>query len=137
MATLPFDVVTWLTASAHRAMGDDLFVNYSSPADLKDRTKRRKVSSYIGLHFRNRSRPLAKKLLKEQSDAVEEVKSEPSEPDKRLLAVSKPLLIDGSVQLPRDGHGIRTDPFATWPIEYKSSIPAAVDYCKPSLVSHR
>jgi len=33
-------------------------------------------------------------------------------------------------QLPRDTHGFRSDPFTSYPIEFRESIPSAVDYCE-------
>lgn len=34
------------------------------------------------------------------------------------------------IQLPRDRHGFRFDPFNSYPIEFRESIPAAIDYCQ-------
>lgn len=33
-------------------------------------------------------------------------------------------------QLPRDMHGFRFDPFNSYPIEFRESIPPAIDYCE-------
>jgi hypothetical protein len=38
--------------------------------------------------------------------------------------------IPSPTELPRDRHGFRFDPFDSYPIEFRESIPPAVDYCK-------
>lgn len=38
--------------------------------------------------------------------------------------------IHSSTQLPRDKHGLRIDPFNSYPIDFRESIPPAIDYCE-------
>lgn len=38
--------------------------------------------------------------------------------------------IPSPTELPRDRHGFRFDPFNSYPIEFRESIPPAVDYCE-------
>lgn len=124
------------------AMVRDAFINYTNPAEIKGRNSKRKVASYIGVHFRNRSRPsataaAAKQLLPRQSGICRH-------PPKRLLLLAGPApdadeeterspaneYFTATLQLLRDGHGTRSDPFSAWPIEFQPSIPSAIDYCK-------
>jgi hypothetical protein len=111
-------------------MAEDTFVNYSNPQDFVDRKKRRQVASYIGVHFRNRSGPAAKRAKAKQrrnspKSRFPEPEIESAPPDKpRLIAQAPPITI------PNDGHGFRRDPFSSYPIEFEPSIPSAVDYCK-------
>ncbi|ETN43052.1 uncharacterized protein HMPREF1541_02210 [Cyphellophora europaea CBS 101466] len=109
----------------------DTFINYSHPAQLADRARRRKVSSYIGVHFRNRSRPLVRKQAKEKQQ--NEVHCSKAEQAVATLAYQDDASTDTTASetelgVPRDGHGLRNDPFETWPIQARASIPVAVDY---------
>jgi hypothetical protein len=121
--------------ASSRAMSEDTFINYSTLDDLKEKSKRRKVSSYIGLHFRNRSKPLAKRNARLRTgidEAVADAESEGARPAASSQVPRHPQvsLAQSLITLPRDGHGVRSDPFETWPIEFDSSIPSAIDYCK-------
>ncbi|KIW69955.1 hypothetical protein PV04_02267 [Phialophora macrospora] len=125
-------------------MPDPTFVNYSHPSDQTDRLNRRIVASYIGTHYRNRSRPSARKAAK--ADELSPKGSpggltvEDARPPKgRTLSRSRsrnssPGSSQASVgslhprSLGHDRHGYRSDPFSAYPIEFRDCIPAAVDY---------
>jgi hypothetical protein len=110
-------------------MADDTFVNYSNPQDFADRRKRRQVASYIGIHFRNRSGPAAKRAkAKERKDL--RLQSTRVSDEKISSAKPRPTVRSPLITIPNDGHGFRHDPFSSYPIEFESSIPSAVDYCK-------
>ena len=129
-------------------MPDPTFVNYSHPHDQTDRRNRRIVASYIGTHYRNRSRPSARKASKAiQASPKYRSGLTPSDeevPDAKqtILQIRKRehpsnLSPIGSHALPfkvvnHDKHGLRSDPFNTYPIEFRASLPAAIDFCENS-----
>ncbi|KIV81687.1 hypothetical protein PV11_03857 [Exophiala sideris] len=115
-------------------MPDPTFVNYSHPQDQNNRRNRQLVASYIGTHFRNRSRPASRRAssIEEGSEPVIRVGDQPG-----IQAADFELPREGpssisarlpATTVPHDRHGLRSDPFYSYPIEFRQCIPAAVDY---------
>ncbi|KAK4937473.1 hypothetical protein LTR10_021925 [Elasticomyces elasticus] len=115
-------------------MPDPTFVNYSHPQDQNNRRNRQLVASYIGTHFRNRSRPSSRRVLsiEEASEPLGQAGDEPG-----IQAADFELPSEGpsnisarlpATTVPHDRHGLRSDPFYSYPIEFRQCIPAAVDY---------
>ena len=125
-------------------MPDPTFVNYSHPQDRTNRRNRRLVASYIGTHYRNRSRPAARKTSHERSPGIS-IGEGTSDEERQmsdqaqfhvqtfdLATTSSPSTRSASpaIAIGHDGRGLRTDPFDSYPIEFRACIPAAVDYCE-------
>ena len=130
----------WYTVVGTMAMAEDTFITYTHPSQQADRRNRRKVASYIGTHFRNRSKPAARKAC-QRTAAAEPVLTLPSNrkaPDQilRRNQLTVPFRPPPSpLTVPRDTHGLRDDPFSSFPIEITQWVPGAIDYCiKPSLL---
>ncbi|KAI1608489.1 hypothetical protein EDD36DRAFT_448313 [Exophiala viscosa] len=115
-------------------MPDPTFVNYSHPQDQNDRRNRQLVASYIGTHFRNRSRPATRRVSSVGKASSPE--GQVGDPPRTQAAYFEPPNqgpSSTSAQLPtftvpHDRHGLRSDPFYSYPIEFRQCIPAAVDY---------
>jgi hypothetical protein len=118
------------------------FINYSHPSDTADRRNRRIVASYIGTHYRNRSRPSARKGLKSTGssppDSIDGLKPQNQTPRSktttprsrsRTSSPKTPSLLAQPLVLDHDRHGYRADPFRAYPIEFRECIPPALDYC--------
>ena len=116
----------------------NVFVNYTHPAQQNDRRRRREVASYIGTYYRNRSKPAAKRE-QENSLARDAAQQEQSgeRPSSNLKALQT---FNWRLELPsvsplalRDGNGLRIDPFDSYPIEVTEGLPKALDYCMSAL----
>ena len=114
-----------------KTMVGDTFITYTHPEQQYDKKNRRKVASYIGTHYRNRSRPAERNAA--QTDTV--VKSprsgstshpRPNEQYDRQLVVNQQYV---PTNVHRDRSGLRTDPFTTYPIKSTKCVPGAIDYC--------
>lgn len=130
-------------------MRNPTFINYRHPSEQSNRQNRRTVASYIGTHYRNRSRPSARKALNPNdpptstppavfSDSGDDIHGEhPSLPIRRQKSPRRPTTASNQ-HLPapnleivvHDKHGFRSDPFNAYPIEFRACIPAAIDFCK-------
>lgn len=115
------------------SMPGDTFITYTHPSQQYDKKNRKKVASYIGTHYRNRSRPAARPAL-QSVDAADEKHSSAIEP---VPVKNEPGQLGMNRRKPaanvhRDSHGLRTDPFTSYPIKPSKCIPAAIDYCKLS-----
>lgn len=120
----------------------NVFVNYTHPAQQSDRRRRREVASYIGTYYRNRSKPAAKR---EQENALtRDVPQEHLEGQPAASSISKPRalqILNWRLEPPsvsplalRDGTGLRIDPFSSYPIEPTEGLPKALDYCTSALL---
>lgn len=133
-------------------MPEPTFINYTHPSERSNRQNRRTVASYIGTHYRNRSKPSARNRVKIQNPPTST--SQPSQavfsgiggdlhkefnslPIRRRKSPRPP--ISASKQhspatklevVAHDRHGFRSDPFNAYPIEFRACIPAAIDFCK-------
>lgn len=111
-------------------MVSDTFINYTHPTDLADRTNRRRVSQFIGLHWRNRSKPSARRKI--QNRKVHSIDSSQGAHDFVYLDLGEDDSLEDAPTtkslLPRDGRGLRDDPFKMWPIQHHDSIAPALDY---------
>jgi hypothetical protein len=97
------------------------FVNITHPSQRKSAATKTQVARYIGLHHRNRSKPLARK---ERPPVDEErLRREP-----RALRAKRTIAIVPK-EVNRDTHGLRSDPFGVYPIELDDAGTAAVDFC--------
>ncbi len=100
------------------------FINITHPAQRKEAATRKQVARYIGVNFRNRSRPSARREA--NGSASKSGDGKPISP-RQLRAQGVPIhtwVID------RDSHGLRSDPFASYPIGPQEWLPEAVDFCK-------
>ena len=101
------------------------FINITHPAQRKEAATRKQVAQYIGVNFRNRSRP----------SAWREAKGSPSKSGNRKPASPGQLRARGVPihywVVDRDFHGLRSDPFGSYPIDPQEWLPEAVDFCKP------
>lgn len=127
------------------------FIIYTHPSEQSDRQNRRTVASYIGTHYRNRSRPSARKpqvsgepcsktstSVASGNDsnhhgglaslAIRDKKASPRRRSIPQTARSSPTPRLNAIT--HDKHGFRSDPFSAYPIEFRDCIPAAVDFCK-------
>jgi hypothetical protein len=106
-----------------REEGGATFINITHPAQRKDIATRRKVAQYIGLHFRNRSKPVARR----------EANATRSKPPGKARASQRPIRARGVAapsRIYRDLHGFRSDPFRSYPIPDQAGVSEAVDFCK-------
>ena len=104
-----------------------LFINYSSLDDQQNRTRRHQVASYIGKHYRNRSKPLQQREEEQNRRASSSVSIQHTR-----KGSSNHLLLSRAVPSPLDVHdrsGLRSDPFAALPIRQTNRLPKAIDYC--------
>ncbi|KIV96031.1 hypothetical protein PV10_03613 [Exophiala mesophila] len=121
------------------------FINYSHPSEQNERQNRRTVASYIGTHYRNRSKPSArlqrdgeKSSIRGQNKPKVEVPSQASavsvprlpwqkaaSPEEKGLTASK---AGDNLYLAHDKHGFRSDPFSTYPIQPRAHLSKTVDF---------
>lgn len=131
-------------------MPDPPFINYSHPSEQSNPRNRRKVASYIGTHYRNRSKPSARNALKKAEPLVSKftktafVDQDSSNIETAVLPFRKrgsrqsspsqsgdsPFARLLSPTLSHDKHGFRSDPFDAYPIDSRACIPTAIDFCK-------
>ncbi|EXJ57244.1 hypothetical protein A1O7_07591 [Cladophialophora yegresii CBS 114405] len=97
------------------------FINITHPAQRQDAETRKKVAQYIGVNFRNRSRPLARREA--SGPGTKPGNSKP--PSRRQLRAKGAPIQDW---VDRDKHGLRSDPFASYPIRRQDWLPEAVDF---------
>jgi hypothetical protein len=97
------------------------FVNITHPSQRKEAATKTQVARYIGLHYRNRSKPVARK----------ENPPNDEEGSRRELRALRAKETTGIVpaSLDRDRYGLRSDPFGVYPIELDDAGTAAVDFC--------
>lgn len=117
---------------------DNVFINYSHPAEQSDKRNRQEVASYIGTHYRNRSRPAArrqKSVKRPGRDAANDdrktselaLRSKPKSPQ----VLSWCLRSDENSPLrSHDMHGLKVDPFSSYPIPASNRLPEAIEYCQ-------
>lgn len=112
-----------------------VFINYADPSEQNDKRNRRKVASYIGTHYRNRSRPSAKRdsNLNSGSSNTQDQQLVKRKPDN---VITRPKQITwrigqhtASPLSVHDMHGFRSDPFDSYPIPATEKIPKAIEYC--------
>lgn len=126
------------------------FINYSHPSEQSDPENRRRVASYIGVHFRNRSKPSNRTgfgpISGEYDDtavsALDPSESQPYHPylnwtwkrhsSYRPITQWSQNIASPHSDIFRDTHGIRSDPFYSYPVDFRPSVPRAVDFCKHS-----
>ena len=108
-------------------MSEDTFINYTHPRQQHDKENRKKVATYIGTHFRNRSRPALRNAAKTAANEGLDTSNETLEPPPTGSGLETQLL---HTTIYRDNHGLRNDPFSSYPIESTDCIPGAIDYCK-------
>jgi len=133
-------------------MPEPTFINYTHPSEQSNRQNRRTVASYIGTHFRNRSKPSARRGIKTHdsqtstsqpsqavfSGAGEKTHGELNSLPLRRRKSPQPPISASKQHSPapklevvvHDGHGYRSDPFNAYPIEFRACIPAAIDFCE-------
>lgn len=121
-------------ASQHNEMSHDTFITYTHPDQQNDKSNRKKIATYIGTHYRNRSRPAARKAASGQPGTVNSpltvsaAAGSAATGEWPVRPVHQPDQL--SVTIHRDSHGFRDDPFATYPIEATKCVSAAIDYCE-------
>jgi len=111
------------------------FINYTDASEQTHKHNRRKVASYIGTHYRNRSRPSAKRELAPSNGCSS------TQPQQSARSKSGDVQI-GSRQIPwrvgprvvspltvHDMHGFRSDPFDSYPIAVTEMVSKAIEYC--------
>jgi hypothetical protein len=116
--------------NAGKIPAGDVFITYTHPNQRNDKQNRRKIFSYIGTHYRNRSRPATRTQLANNPNKS-------IEPSRRLMPIPQddveihPNFSRNSplAQLYRDNSGLRSDPFESYPIEATRCVGGAVDYC--------
>lgn len=96
------------------------FVTVDHPSQLTLTKNKRKVASYIGIHHRNRSQPSRRSSSWIQTGLVQNRVSDATQNTQGQLAR----------QIPRDHHGIRVDPFESYPGKPTSIVPGAIDHCR-------
>lgn len=110
---------------------EDTFITYTHPDQQHDKKNRHKIAAYIGTHYRNRSRPSAKK-------AAENVTARTSTTSNTFASsatVGKKSshLVHHNQSFPatvhRDSYGLRDDPFTAYPIKATKCVSGAIDYC--------
>ncbi|KAK5055203.1 hypothetical protein LTR84_012952 [Exophiala bonariae] len=130
-------------------MAQPPFIIYTHPSEQSDRQNRRTVASYIGTHYRNRSRPSARKVQlpgepcsrKPFPVASTNNSDHPSETTSLVIRDRKATRGRRSIahtarssptptldNIPHDKHGFRSDPFSAYPIEFRDCIPVAIDF---------
>lgn len=121
-------------------MPDDIFITYTHPDQLTNRSNRRRVAQYIGTHHRNRSKPTSRRLAKERArwnfitcPTFSERHQGQASSDSQDEG-SNVLLLVPVQPVSHDHSGIRVDPFTAFPISHSDAIAPAVDYCKTSLL---
>ncbi|OCT46926.1 hypothetical protein CLCR_02345 [Cladophialophora carrionii] len=97
------------------------FINITHPAQRQDAATRKKVAQYIGVNFRNRSKPMARREA--NGSGPKAGNSQP--PSQRQLRARGAPIQDW---VDRDQHGLRSDPFASYPIRSQDWLPEAVDF---------
>lgn len=115
----------------------NVFVNYTHPAQQGDRRRRREVASYIGTYYRNRSKPAAKR--EQESLMAHDAPQEQAEGPSGSNSNSRPKalqMFNWRLEPPnvsplalRDGTGLRVDPFSSYPVQTTERLPKALDYC--------
>ena len=117
-----------LSSKLRHIMPGDTFITYTHPDQQYDKKNKKKVASYIGTHYRNRSRPAAR-----HADNIVD-----TDQNANATNASEAVVIDGSSRqlvlnrrkpaVHRDSHGLRTDPFTSYPIKPTKCVPGAIDY---------
>jgi hypothetical protein len=103
------------------------FINITHPSQRKNAETRKKVAQYIGINFRNRSKPMARREANGSGS-----KSGNSTPASQRQLRARVAPVQHWVD--RDLHGLRSDPFASYPIRPQDWLSEAVDFCKrPSI----
>jgi hypothetical protein len=108
------------------AMPDNTWIVYTHPKDRHNKANRKRIASYIGTHYRNRSKPAARK-------AMENANLEHSQTASQTVALTtkkreRPLKRYTAHSIPRDAHGLREDPFANYLVTKTDCVPGAIDY---------
>lgn len=105
------------------------FISYTHPDQQAHRSNRRKALRHVGIHFRNRSRPAARRAAEKRlcgaRRSVAKGSASGDDGDSRSEA---PVVL--APPLWRDGLAYREDPFAVYPVERSPAIAPALDYCK-------
>lgn len=129
------------SVSQEKAHPQLLFINQHHDR-AKHGPSRRVIGSHVQRHIHKRKRLTSCLRLKSKAE------HDPSQGRVPRKVQPEPLTLDGSIyqnkilgannvvqsstELPRDRHGFRFDPFNSYPIEFRESIPGAVDYCEHS-----
>ena len=114
----------------------NMFVNYTHPAQQGDRQQRQKVASYIGTYYRNRSKPQARRKAEISSAGNSDQRTTNRHAKGIQQQASSMQVLNWRLE-PRtasllslhDTHGLKVDPFKSYPIPYTENLPKALEYC--------
>lgn len=111
-------------------MAEDRFITYTHPSERLQTSNRRRVARFIALHHRNRSAPSTRSLTTPR-DRVQTRHLRPGS-DSRIREQATSLATVS--EIPRDGSGLREDPFSVLPTIDSANLIPAMDYCTYSVL---
>jgi hypothetical protein len=106
-------------------MPENTWIVYTHPKDRHDKVNRKRIASYIGTHYRNRSKPAARKAVEDANREHAQLPSQTVSSAAKSCRTLKRSMVRG---IPRDAHGLREDPFANYVVTKTDCVPGAIDY---------